>query len=167
MQVPKTIESSLLVHTPIGTLVLAANERGITRVEKAQKEQKTCLTLPGTPGELVLACAGELSAYFSGRRTCFDLPLAPEGTPFQKRVWEALVRIPYGETRTYGEIAEMIGRPKAARAVGAANHNNPVMILIPCHRVIGADGSLTGYAYGLEVKKRLLALEQEKPIVQS
>ncbi len=105
-------------------------------MEKAQKEQKTCLTLPGTPGELVLACAGELSAYFSGRRTCFDLPLAPEGTPFQKRVWEALVRI-------------------------------PVMILIPCHRVIGADGSLTGYACGLEVKKRLLALEQGKPIVQS
>lgn len=160
MEASKTRESSLLVHTPIGTLVLEAGETGITRVEKVEKVQETRLTLPGAPGELVLACAGELSEYFAGKRTFFDLPLAPEGTPFQKRVWKALCSIPYGETRTYGEIAEMIGSPKAARAVGMANHNNPVMILIPCHRVIGADGSLTGYACGVEVKKRLLALEK-------
>ena len=89
----------------------------------------------------------------------FDLPLSPGGTPFQRQVWEALTAIPYGETRTYGEVAAAIGRPRAVRAVGQADHRNPLPILIPCHRVVGADGSLTGYAGGLALKRALLALE--------
>lgn len=101
----------------------------------------------------------QLQEYFAGTRRSFDLPLAPAGTPFQRAVWDALRAIPYGETRTYAQIAEAIGNPKACRAVGMANNRNPIAILIPCHRVIGSNGSLTGYAGGLDVKERLLALE--------
>jgi methylated-DNA-[protein]-cysteine S-methyltransferase len=101
----------------------------------------------------------QLEAYFAGERTSFDLPLAPEGTPFQRRVWDALQTIPYGATVSYRDIAERIGAPKAVRAVGAANGRNPLPIVVPCHRVIGSDGSLTGFAGGLDTKRRLLALE--------
>jgi methylated-DNA-[protein]-cysteine S-methyltransferase len=100
--------------------------------------------------------------YFAGRRKTFDLPLAPAGTPFQLSVWKALERIAYGETQSYGQIAQSIGKPKAVRAVGAANGANPIPIVIPCHRVIGSDGSLTGYGGGLTRKRQLLALEQDK-----
>ena len=108
---------------------------------------------------LIARAFRELNEYFAGIRTGFDLPLAPAGTPFQLRVWEALQRIPYGKTASYGEIAAAIGRPNASRAVGMANHRNPIPILIPCHRVIGADGSLTGYGSGLDLKRKLLDLE--------
>lgn len=101
----------------------------------------------------------QLREYFAGTRKSFDLPLAPAGTPFQRAVWDALCAIPYGETRTYAQIAAAIGSPKACRAVGMANNRNPIAIFIPCHRVIGANGSLTGYAGGLDIKKALLALE--------
>jgi methylated-DNA-[protein]-cysteine S-methyltransferase len=101
----------------------------------------------------------QLSEYFDGRRLTFDLPLETAGSPFQQRVWGALQGIPYGETISYGELARRIGVPSAARAVGVANHHNPVSIVIPCHRVIGADGSLTGYGGGLERKRLLLDLE--------
>lgn len=101
----------------------------------------------------------QIREYLSGVRRTFGLSLEPEGTAFQREVWDALCSIPYGETRTYGQIAAQIGRPRASRAVGMANHKNPISILIPCHRVIGANGSLTGYAGGLEIKKQLLALE--------
>jgi methylated-DNA-[protein]-cysteine S-methyltransferase len=104
------------------------------------------------------AC-GQLDEYFAGERTEFDLPLNPAGTPFQRRVWDALKTIPYGEIRSYGEIAEQIGRPGAARAVGLANGRNPISIVVPCHRVIGASGALTGYGGGLERKQYLLDLE--------
>jgi methylated-DNA-[protein]-cysteine S-methyltransferase len=100
-----------------------------------------------------------LREYFSGQPTVFDLPLDPVGTPFQREVWAALGRIGWGETRTYGQIAADLGRPGASRAVGMANNRNPIAIVIPCHRVIGANGSLTGYAGGLHVKSRLLSLE--------
>lgn len=103
----------------------------------------------------------ELSEYLEGQRTVFDIPVDPEGTVFQKKVWKVLCGIPYGETRTYGETASLAGNPKASRAVGAANNRNPVMIIIPCHRVIGADGSLTGYAGGIDVKEKLLKLERK------
>jgi methylated-DNA-[protein]-cysteine S-methyltransferase len=103
----------------------------------------------------------QLKAYFTGRLHVFDLPLKLEGTPFQLKVWKALQRIPYGETLSYGELARRIGRPGAHRAVGAANGRNPLSIVIPCHRVIGASGKLTGYGGGLEAKERLLALERE------
>jgi methylated-DNA-[protein]-cysteine S-methyltransferase len=102
----------------------------------------------------------ELNEYFAGARRDFDLPLAPQGTPFQRCVWDALRTIPYGETRSYGEIAAQVGKPGAARAVGGANNRNPLALFIPCHRVIGADGSLTGFASGLDHKHFLLELER-------
>jgi methylated-DNA-[protein]-cysteine S-methyltransferase len=101
----------------------------------------------------------QLEEYFAGARTRFELSLVPPGTPFQKKVWAALVRIPFGATATYGEIARAVGRPDASRAVGGANHRNPIAIIIPCHRVIGADGSMTGYGGGLSRKRLLLDLE--------
>lgn len=104
--------------------------------------------------------AKQLQEYFAGERTHFSIPLHMEGTDFQKAVWNALIQIPYGETRSYKEVAKLVGNPKACRAVGMANNRNPLMILVPCHRVVGADGSLVGYAGGLDVKKRLLALEK-------
>lgn len=103
--------------------------------------------------------AVQLQEYFVGKRTRFDLPLAPRGTAFQKAVWAALLRIPFGETASYGDIARAIGKPAASRAIGGANHRNPIAIVIPCHRVIGADGSLTGYGGGLDHKRLLLQLE--------
>jgi methylated-DNA-[protein]-cysteine S-methyltransferase len=101
----------------------------------------------------------QLKEYFAGERTRFDLRLAPRGTAFQKAVWAALLRIPFGETSSYGDIARAIGKPAASRAIGGANHRNPIAIVIPCHRVIGADGSLTGYGGGLDHKRLLLELE--------
>lgn len=109
---------------------------------------------------LLVEAEAQLNSYFAGRLQQFSLPIAPDGTPFQQCCWAALLRIPYGETCTYGMQAHMIGSPKAARAVGMANHRNPLPILIPCHRVVGAKGQLTGYAGGLELKKQLLLLEQ-------
>ena len=103
----------------------------------------------------------QLEEYLAGERTEFDVPLCPRGTPFQQKVWQTLQTIPYGQTRSYGEIAEQIGRPKACRAVGMANHANPILVLIPCHRVVGKNGSLTGYTAGLELKQRLLELEKQ------
>ena len=108
----------------------------------------------------VLAAARrQLGEYFAGERTDFDLPLAARGTAFQRKVWDALRRIEYGTTRSYGQIADEIGAPGAARAVGAANHDNPLAIVVPCHRVVGANGSLVGYAGGLDQKRALLELE--------
>lgn len=103
----------------------------------------------------------EISEYLDGKRKSFDFPISPKGTDFQKKVWSALSEIPYGETKTYGEIAAGIGNPQAARAVGNACNKNPLLIAVPCHRVLGADGSLTGFAAGIEVKKRLLRLEKK------
>lgn len=118
--------------------------------------------VPG-PTPLLAEARRQLEEYFAGSRRVFDLPLAPEGTAFQQAVWEALRAIPYGETRTYGQIAAAVGRPKASRAVGGACHCNPIGIIIPCHRVVGSSGRLTGYAGGLDRKAALLALEQPKP----
>jgi methylated-DNA-[protein]-cysteine S-methyltransferase len=113
-----------------------------------------------TPDVVLTTAARQLDAYFAGRLKAFDLPLAPAGTVFQRRVWDALRAIPFGETRSYGQLATAIGKPSAMRAVGAANGSNPIVIVVPCHRVIGADGSLTGFGGGLERKKFLLSLEQ-------
>ena len=117
------------------------------------------LALPSTP--LLRQAAAELAAYFAGALREFTVPLAPKGTPFQQKVWAALREIPYGETRSYKEIAAMVGNEKACRAVGMANNRNPLPIFIPCHRVVGADGKLVGYAGGLDVKTLLLNLEKE------
>ena len=109
---------------------------------------------------LLKEAAGQLAGYFRKKLKTFDLPLTLHGTDFQIKTWKALQKIPYGETRTYGELAKMTGNAKASRAVGGANNRNPIWIIIPCHRVIGADGSLTGYAGGLDVKQKLLELER-------
>ena len=114
----------------------------------------------GTPTPLTQQLASQMEEYFQGNRKDFDIPYILHGTPFQERVWKALCRIPYGHTRSYRDIAAEIGQPKACRAVGMANHRNPMMLVVPCHRVIGADGSLGGYAGGLELKRFLLSLEQ-------
>jgi methylated-DNA-[protein]-cysteine S-methyltransferase len=109
---------------------------------------------------VLLAAECQLAEYFRGERRVFDVPLAPRGTEFQQRVWQALREIPFGETRSYGQVAERIGQPTAVRAVGAANGRNPLSIVAPCHRVIGANGDLTGFAGGIETKRFLLALEK-------
>lgn len=109
--------------------------------------------------EGIVRTIGELREYFAGTRKEFTVPLRPEGTAFQKQVWQALLTIPYGQTRSYGQIAAQIGKPKASRAVGMGNHTNPIAILIPCHRVIGANGSMTGYGGGLDIKEYLLKRE--------
>lgn len=145
-----------LEDTPVGRLCIGEAEGCITGV--TWEEPPADAVREETP--LLQRCREELCSFFRGERQSFDLPLYCKGTAFQKQVWAALQEIPYGETRTYGEIAAAIGRPKAARAVGMANHQNPIAILIPCHRVIGAKGKLTGYAGGIEKKEWLLELEQ-------
>jgi len=105
--------------------------------------------------------ARQLDEYFSGKRKVFDLPLAPKGTDFQLRCWEALLRVPYGETRSYGDIARSVGSPRGFRAVGMANNRNPISIIIPCHRIIGSDGKLVGFGGGLDIKEFLLGLERK------
>jgi methylated-DNA-[protein]-cysteine S-methyltransferase len=144
-------------HYPIGTLGIAGEGDAICRVFFGEKG-----ALPGfdhAESPLIRKAAAQLEEYFAGKRKTFDLPLALRGTDFQVSVWKALQTIPYGETRTYGELAALIGNPRACRAVGLANNRNPIVIILPCHRVIGADGSLTGYGGGLPVKQRLLDLE--------
>ena len=114
-----------------------------------------------TPSALADSAFNEISEYLNGKRKAFDFPIAPKGTDFQRKVWSALRVIPYGKTKTYGEIAAYIGNPKAARAVGNACNKNPLLLAVPCHRVLGADGSLTGFAAGIEVKNHLLLLEKK------
>ncbi len=146
------------VATPLGTLRLAMQGPAIRALEFDAPIVPTPPLAPSTQ-RLADDVRRQLDTYFEGRPVTFDFPLAPSGTPFQRSVWDALCGIPYGETASYGEIARRIGRPSAVRAVGAANGRNPIAILVPCHRVIGANGTLTGYAGGLERKQALLALE--------
>lgn len=115
----------------------------------------------GEPTELTKKVFSQLQEYFSGQRQTFDFPYELRGTEFQKKVWAALETIPYGQTRSYREIAQAVGNPKAVRAVGAANGKNPMWIVVPCHRVVGTNGTLTGYAGGIDMKRRLLELEQQ------
>lgn len=146
------------MESPVGTLFLSANEQGLTGLRFRETEEKDG-EAAGEEGAVISQAKRELEEYFAGKRTVFEVPLCLQGTPFQKKVWEALRQIPYGETRSYQEVAAMAGNPKACRAVGMANNRNPVSILVPCHRVIGKDGSLTGYGGGLDVKTYLLKLE--------
>lgn len=146
--------------TPIGRLLLTGDERGLRGIafENGRHPFKIGESWQRTEEPFRNAIA-QLADYFAGRRRSFDLELAAEGTPFQREVWSALTAIPYGETVSYSELARRIGRPSATRAVGAANGRNPLPIVVPCHRVIGADGSLTGFGGGIEIKRRLLDLE--------
>jgi methylated-DNA-[protein]-cysteine S-methyltransferase len=150
------------IATPVGRLRLAADARGLRSVWFDQgRHQHQALPPEWRHSPAALAFATEqLQAYFAGTRQSFDLPLNPFGTPFQLIVWNELKRIPYGITISYGELARRIGKPAAVRAVGAANGRNPLSIVVPCHRVIGADGSLTGFGGGVENKRKLLTLEQ-------
>jgi len=149
------------VESPIGRLLLAADAAGLVQVHFQAGPQPLQPAATWRHDALPLAqAAGQLAEYFAGTRRNFELPLAPRGTPFQLAVWRALQRIPYGETISYGELARRLGAPNAARAVGLANGANPLAIIVPCHRVIGADGSLTGFGGGLPIKRALLALER-------
>ena len=151
------MEKIFFYDTSVGKICIGEENGAITRV--------TWSKIPSDALEeetpLILQCKKQLEEYFAGERKAFDLPLAPKGTEFQQKVWKALTEIPYGETRTYGEIAAAVGNPKGARAVGMANNKNPIGIIIPCHRVVGANGKLVGYAGGMEKKAFLLELEQK------
>jgi methylated-DNA-[protein]-cysteine S-methyltransferase len=144
------------VETPIGPLLLSAEDGRLSGVTFAQR------TDARSSEPLFREAEAQLGAYFAGELRRFELPLAPRGTAFQLSVWDALLEIPYGSTTTYSELAAAIGRPSACRAVGAANGRNPLAVIVPCHRVVGATGALTGYGGGLERKRRLLALEAAK-----
>jgi methylated-DNA-[protein]-cysteine S-methyltransferase len=164
-------EHSAAQEFPVGQVTVVCSEKGLRSVHlRAQRAQRrnhserpagrSARSGNGSASaQLARQSLGEIAEYLAGRRQKFTVPLDLEGTPFQLQVWNALRRIPYGETRSYGEIARAVGRPKAARAVGMANHSNPVAIVVPCHRVIAADGSLGGYAGGLDLKTALLRLE--------
>lgn len=146
------IKCTLNVDTPLGRMYFSGDDRYITGLSFGEVSDEN-------PSPVLWEGERQLAEYFAGKRTAFDLPLQPEGTDFQKSVWQALTEIPYGETATYGEIAAKIGNPKACRAVGMANNRNPIAVIVPCHRVVGAKGDLTGYAAGLDKKDFLLKLE--------
>ncbi len=160
-------------QTKLGKLFIAEDEQGIGEVSIIKDTRSCSLAKENITGRkelmsceveetpLIREAAGQLMEYFDGRRKEFSICLNPKGTDFQKKVWDALRAIPYGETRSYKQIAEAVGNKNASRAVGMANHNNPIMCMIPCHRVIGANGSLVGYAGGLDIKSELLSMEQK------
>ena len=151
------MKHAFFYQTPLGEIGIAEENGFITNLFFANTVRPKEYELLETP--LLKQAEKQLADYFAGKRRVFDLPLRPEGTPFQQEVWGVLAGIPYGETTTYGEIAKRIGKPSACRAVGAANGKNPISIFLPCHRVIGTSGKLTGYAGGLEAKEFLLKLE--------
>jgi len=144
------------IKSPVGPLFLAASDLGLLALEFGRGKPRAGWV---ESGERIAPLARQLAEYFAGQRREFDLPLDLRGTDFQKRCWQELLKIPYGETRSYADIARAIGNPAAVRAVGLANGQNPIAIIVPCHRVIGSDGSLTGYGGGLDVKRKLLELE--------
>jgi len=158
-----TARAHIVLPSPIGPLTLVAEHGNLTGLymdTQAHRPASGTLGSPGDPGEEPFTSAArQLEDYFAGRLAVFDLLLAPAGTQFQRRVWAALQTIPYGQTRSYGQLARTVGNPSASRAVGLANGRNPIAVVIPCHRVIGSDGSLTGYGGGLDRKRYLLGLE--------
>lgn len=145
-----------VMDTPIGPLTLASSERGLSLLHFGDTIPANA-RIDRSANQMFV---DQLFDYFDRKLTDFAVPLDVSGTPFQLAVWRALREIPYGETRSYGDIAKSIGKPGAARAVGMANHQNPIAVIIPCHRVVGQNGSLTGYAGGLELKQKLLAIER-------
>ncbi|MFH9299452.1 methylated-DNA--[protein]-cysteine S-methyltransferase [Streptomyces sp. NPDC017520] len=157
---PVTKQHTVL-DSPYGPLTLVATDGVLSALYMTDQRHRPPQETFGHPDPEPFAEAiQQLTEYFAGHRTTFDLALNLAGTPFQRSVWAELLKIPYGETRTYGELAEELGKPGASRAVGLANGKNPVGIIVPCHRVIGASGSLTGYGGGLDRKQRLLAFER-------
>lgn len=149
--------ASTVIASPVGALRLTAENDALTEIRFLGDVEPERGDLDADP--VLRAATEELAEYFLGGRTTFDLPLAPTGTPFQRAVWDVLGEIPYGQTLSYAAVAHRIGKPAAVRAVGAANGRNPLPIVVPCHRVVGANGTLTGYGGGLENKRILLDLE--------
>lgn len=154
-------QAATIVDSPVGPLYLAATDEGLTHLlfTKEMDRKPTTVAGSGKAARILRETERQLSDYFARRRREFDVPLAPAGTEFQLATWEALQELSFGETVSYGELARRMGRPHAVRAVGTANGANPIAIIVPCHRVIGADGTLTGYGGGLDTKRRLLVLE--------
>ena len=156
--------SHTIIDSPLGDLTLVAHDGVLAGLYFAEHARRPHPDTFGARDDAGFAAAVEqLDDYFHGRRTGFDLPLAPRGSAFQRRVWELLRRIPYGQTRSYGQLAAELGNPGLAREVGAANGRNPISVIVPCHRVVGADGKLVGYAGGLARKRYLLDLEGAAP----
>lgn len=141
--------------SPVGNLEIVANDTSILVVSFVDDIKED------TPNEWTMCCIAQLKEYFQGKRSIFDLPLNPSGTPFQKKVWNALQQVPYGTTCSYKQIAIACGNEKASRAIGMANNRNPIVIIIPCHRIVGANGKLVGYRGGLDKKEYLLKIEQK------
>jgi methylated-DNA-[protein]-cysteine S-methyltransferase len=166
------MKKAYIYNTKIGRIFIAEDGLGITELSifpeqegnamSGANQEQHSLDYEMIETELLMEAAKQLSQYLEGTRKEFTVELSPKGTQFQCKVWEALRAIPYGETRSYKQIAEVVGNPKASRAVGMANHYNPIMCIIPCHRVIGANGKLVGYAGGLNIKEALLNLEKKK-----
>lgn len=155
--------AAMVTSSPLGDLTLVGSTDGLRALLWEKEDPRRVPlgpTMAGPDHPVLEEAARELDEYFAGHRTRFDVALNPMGTPFQLEVWRVLSSIPYGGTATYGEIATMLGRPNAARAVGAANGRNPLSIIVPCHRVVGADGSLTGFAGGIDAKRHLLDHER-------
>lgn len=150
----------VVINSPLGYVLIEGNEDGITTISVTSEETVLSDSIPHLFTDVVM----QLNEYFDGKRTDFQFKMNPKGTDFQKKVWEQLVQIPYGKTVSYQEVTNILGDPKAIRAVANANGKNPLWIVIPCHRVIGSDGSLTGYAGGLRRKKWLL--DHENPVKQ-
>ena len=144
------------LDTPLGLFEFMATEDGIFQAIFCGDKESAGQQAQSKVNDITSLCKQQLIEYFAGQRTVFTIPLAPKGTPFQQTVWDCLAKIPFGEVKSYGEIAKMINKPKASQAVGGANGRNPISIIVPCHRVIGANGSLTGYAGGIERKLWLL-----------
>lgn len=151
-------------ETPLGPLIISASEKGLVWLGFMSDDTPIGVEAWAEPGPHTRRCAQQLDDYLAGRRTTFDLPMAAQGTPFQQRVWQALADIPFGDTRSYRDIATAIGAPQAVRAVGAANGRNPLALIVPCHRVIGSNGTLTGYAGGMARKAWLLEHESRHSI---
>lgn len=159
-RVRRDVVSYCIVRSPVGRILLAGNARALTHLSFQDGRHPT----EPDPGWIYAEKPfqrpiRQLEEYFSGKRKTFTITLAPQGTPFQQRVWQALRAIPYGQTQSYGQIAKAVGKPSASRAVGAANGQNPISIIVPCHRVIGSNGKLVGYGGGLSIKETLLAHE--------
>jgi len=153
------MEYSFAYETKIGKITITECDSQLVSIDFGEPSTKQ-LNISETP--FIKEVHKELEEYFKGTRKTFQLPLALKGTPFQKKVWQALMTIPYGETMTYKQVAAAIGNPKACRAVGMANNRNQIPIIIPCHRVIGSNGKLVGYAGGLHIKEKLLEMEENK-----
>ncbi|HWT75066.1 MAG TPA: methylated-DNA--[protein]-cysteine S-methyltransferase [Mobilitalea sp.] len=165
------MKQAYIYHTKLGKILIAEDGEGIAEVsvitgqesmENEEYPNDSDRNYEFRETVLIKETAGQLEEYLEGKRKEFTVKLHPQGTEFQKKVWEALRAIPYGETRSYKQIAAAVGNEKACRAVGMANHNNPIVCIIPCHRVIGANGKLVGYACGLSMKEQLLNMEKER-----